>query len=119
VVAAVKASGVRGARDSDYGGYNNSTTFPLLLDSMPSEYDLRTDNVATVTGWIRQAVASKMWVIILWHRVDEIDPNTGAPNPTSVSSAVIQGVVNYIVQNGVHVVTDSEGLVVENLNAQQ
>ena len=119
VVAAVKASGVRGARDSDYGGYNNSTTSPLLLDSMPSEYDLGTDNVATVTGWIQQAVASKMWVIILWHRVDEIDPNTGAPNPISVSSAVIQGVVNYIVQNGVHVVTDSEGLIVENLNAQQ
>jgi peptidoglycan/xylan/chitin deacetylase (PgdA/CDA1 family) len=118
VVAAVKASGVRGARDSDYGGYNNSSTFPLLLDSMPSEYDLGTDNVATVTGWIQQAVANKMWVIILWHRVDETDPNTGAPNPISVPSTVIQGVVNYIVQNGVHVVTDSEGLVVENLNAQ-
>ena len=119
VVAAVKATGVRGARDSDYGGYNNATSFPLLLDSMPSEYDLGTDDVTTVTGWIQQAVANKMWVIILWHRVDEIDPNTGAPNPISVSSAVIQGVVNYIVQNGVHVVTDSEGLVVENLNAQQ
>ncbi len=119
VVTAVKASGVRGARDSDYGGYNNSTTFPLLLDSMPSENDLGTDNVATVTGWIQQAVANKMWVIILWHRVDETDPTTGAPNPISVPSTVIQGVVNYIVQNGVHVVTDSEGLVVENLNAQQ
>jgi len=119
VVDAVKASGVRGARDSDYGGYNNSTTFPLLLDSMPSEYDLGTDNVTTVTGWIQQAVANKMWVIILWHRVDETDPNTGAPNPISVPSSVIQGVVNYIAQNGVHVVTDSEGLVIENLNAQQ
>jgi len=119
VVAAVKASGVRGARDSDYRGYNNSSTFPLLLHSMPSEYDLGTDNVATVTGWIQQAVANKMWVIILWHRVDETDPNTGAPSPISVPSTVIQGVVNYIVQNGVHVVTDSEGLVVENLNAQQ
>jgi peptidoglycan/xylan/chitin deacetylase (PgdA/CDA1 family) len=119
VVAAVKASGVRGARDSDYGGYNNSTSFPLLLDSMPSEYDLGTDNVATVTGWIHQAVANKMWVIILWHRVDETDPTTGAPNPISVPSSVIQGVVNYIAANGIHVVTDSEGLVIENLNAQQ
>jgi hypothetical protein len=85
----------------------------------PSEYDLGTDNVTTVTGWIQQAVANKMWVIILWHRVDETDPNTRAPNPISVPSSVIQGVVNYIVQNGVHVVTDSEGLVIENLNAQQ
>jgi peptidoglycan/xylan/chitin deacetylase (PgdA/CDA1 family) len=119
VVAAVKASGVRGARDSDYGGYNNATSFPLLLDSMPSEYDLGTDNVATVTGWIQQAVANKMWVIILWHRVDETDPNTGAPNATSVPSSVIQGVVNYIVANGIHVVTDSEGLVIENMDAQQ
>ncbi len=119
VVAAVKASGVRGARDSDYGGYNNATSFPLLLDSMPSEYDLATDNVATVTGWIHQAVANKMWVIILWHRVDETDPSTGAPNPISVPSSVIQGVVNYIVANGIHVVTDSEGLVIENLDAQQ
>lgn len=32
---------------------------PLLLDSIPSEYDLRTDNVTTVTGWIQQAVANK------------------------------------------------------------
>jgi len=119
VVAAVKASGVRGARDSDYGGYNNATSFPLLLDSMPSEYDLGTDNVATVTGWIQQAVANKMWVIILWHRVDETNPSTGAPNPISVPSSVIQGVVNYIVANGIHVVTDSEGLVIENLDAQQ
>jgi peptidoglycan/xylan/chitin deacetylase (PgdA/CDA1 family) len=119
VVAAVKATGVRGARDSDYGGYNNATSFPLLLDSMPSEYDLGTDNVATVTGWIQQAVANKMWVIILWHRVDETDPNTGAPNPISVPSTVIQGVVNYIGANGIHVATDSEGLVIENLNAQQ
>jgi peptidoglycan/xylan/chitin deacetylase (PgdA/CDA1 family) len=119
VVAAVKATGVRGARDSDYGGYNNATSFPLLLDSMPSEYDLGTDNVTTVTGWIQQAVANKMWVIILWHRVDESDPNTGVPNPISVPSSVIQGVVNYIVVNGIHVVTDSEGLVIENLDAQQ
>ena len=80
---------------------------------MPSENDLGTDNVATVTGWIQQAVANKMWVIILWHRVDEADPNTGAPNPISVPSPVIQGVVNYIVANGIHVVTDSEGLVIE------
>jgi peptidoglycan/xylan/chitin deacetylase (PgdA/CDA1 family) len=119
VVAAVKASGVRGARDSDYGGYNNATSFPLLLDSMPSEHDLGTDDVATVTGWIQQAVANKMWVIILWHRVDETDPNTGAPNSISVPSPVIQGVVNYIVANGIHVVTDSEGLVIENMDAQQ
>lgn len=119
VVAAVKATGVRGARDSDYGGYNNGTSFPLLLDSMPSEYDLGTDDVTTVTGWIHQAVTNKMWVIVLWHRVDETDPNTGAPNPISVPSAVIQGVVNYIVANGIHVVTDSEGLVIENLDAQQ
>jgi len=119
VVAAVKATGVRGARDSDYGGYNNATSFPLLLDSMPSEYDLGTDDVTTVTGWIQQAVANKMWVIILWHRVDESDPNTGAPNPISVPSPVIQGVVNYILGHGIHVVTDSEGLVIENLDAQQ
>ena len=119
VVAAVKATGVRGARDSDYGGYNNSTSFPLLLDSMPSEYDLSTDNVATVTGWIQEAVANKMWVIILWHRVDETLSDGVTPNPISVPSSVIQGVVNYIVQNHIHVVTDSDGLVVENLNAQQ
>lgn len=65
VVAAVKAAGVRGARDSDYGGYNNATAFPLPLDSMPSEYDLGTDNVTSVTGWIQQAAANKMWVIPL------------------------------------------------------
>jgi peptidoglycan/xylan/chitin deacetylase (PgdA/CDA1 family) len=113
VVAAVQASGVRGARDSDYGGANNATSNPFLLDSQPSEYDLGTDNVATVTGWIQQAVANRMWVIILWHRVDE----TG--NPISVPSTVIQGVVDYINANGVYVATDSEGLVIENMNPPQ
>jgi peptidoglycan/xylan/chitin deacetylase (PgdA/CDA1 family) len=113
VVAAVQASGVRGARDSDYGGANNATSNPFLLDSQPSEYDLGTDSVATVTGWIQQAVANKMWVIILWHRVDE----TG--NPISVPSTVIQGVVDYINANGVYVATDSEGLVIENMNPPQ
>jgi peptidoglycan/xylan/chitin deacetylase (PgdA/CDA1 family) len=113
VVAAVQASGVRGARDSDYGGANNATSNPFLLDSQPSEYDLSTDNVTTVTGWIQQAVANKMWVIILWHRVDE----TG--NPISVPSTVIQGVVDYIKANGVSVATDSEGLVIENMNPPQ
>jgi len=46
-------------------------------------------------------------------RPDETDPSMGAPNPISVPSSVIQGAVNYIVQNHIHVVTDSEGLVVE------
>ena len=119
MVTAVKNAGVRGARDSDYGGYNNGTSFALLLDSMPSENDLGTDTVSTVTGWIQQAVANKMWVIILWHRVDENNPSTGAPNPISVPSSVIQGVVNYIVANGIHVATDSEGLVIQNLDAQR
>ena len=36
-----------------------------------------------------------------------------------VVHSVIQGVVNHIVANGIHVVTDSEGLVIENLDAQQ
>lgn len=120
VVAAVKASGVRGARDSDYGGYNVNTSYPLLLDSMPSEYDLQTDNVATVTGWINQAVNNGMWVIILWHRVDETDPNNPTlPNPINVPSTVIQGVVDYIQANGIHTATDSEGLVIENLDARK
>ena len=92
-------------------------TIPAITKGKPTV--MRENTPTKTVNAIQQAVASKMWVIILWHRVDEIDPNTGAPNPISVSSAVIQGVVNYIVQNGVHVVTDSEGLVVENLNAQQ
>lgn len=109
---AVWAAGVRGARDSDYGGYNNATSYPLLLDGMPSEYDLGTDNSTTVIGWMDQAVANKMWVIILWHRVDE----TG--NPISVPSSVIQDAVNHILADGIHVATDSEGLVIENMDAR-
>ena len=38
-------------------------------------------------------------------RPDETDPSMGAPNPISVPSSVIQGAVNYIVQNHIHVVT--------------
>lgn len=113
VVNAVIAAGVRGARDSDYAGYNNATSYPFLLDAMPSESDLGTDNVDTVTGWIQTAVTNKMWVIILWHHVDE------AGNPYNVPSPVIQDVVDYIKANGVHVATDSEGLVIENMNPPQ
>ena len=113
VVQAVKAAGVRGARNSDNWGFNTTTSPPLLLLSYPIEPDLNNDNMTSIEADINLAVNNKAWVILLFHRVDE----TG--DPISVPHTLIQSTINYLVQNQISVATVGEGLVIENLNAQQ
>jgi hypothetical protein len=60
-------------------------------------------------------VANNLWLIVLFHRVDE----TGSCcSSISVDHSLIQGMVDYLVQQHVPVVTNNEGLIIENLNAQ-
>jgi peptidoglycan/xylan/chitin deacetylase (PgdA/CDA1 family)/uncharacterized protein YjdB len=125
VEAVVLSAGLRGARDSDLG-YNSSglgltfggpldhDTLPLELWSQAAEMDMNT-TLSNITSEIDYAVANNLWLIILFHRVDETDP---CCSPISVDHTLIQGTVNYLVQHKVPVVTNNEGLIIENLNAQ-
>jgi peptidoglycan/xylan/chitin deacetylase (PgdA/CDA1 family) len=125
VEAVVQSAGLRGARDSDLG-YNSSglgltfggplyhDTHPLELWSEAAEMDMNT-TLSDITSEIDYAVANNLWLIILFHRVDETDPCCSS---ISVDHSLIQGTVDYLVQQHVPVVTNNEGLIIENLNAQ-
>ena len=136
----VQAAGYLGARDSDTG-FNGLTEcapgtkvlqcnhmYPFYLWSQGAENDLGTTQTQ-VNGWIQYAHDNKVWLIILLHRVDENAPNSesisidstpeaaaAAGHPAGV--ATLQGIVDYIQQNAINTVTNSEGLVIENLNGQ-
>jgi peptidoglycan/xylan/chitin deacetylase (PgdA/CDA1 family)/uncharacterized protein YjdB len=125
VEGVVQSAGLRGARDSDLG-YNSSglgltfggrlyhDTHPLLLWSEAAENDMNT-TLGDITSEIDYAVANNLWLIVLFHRVDE----TGSCcSSISVDHSLIQGMVDYLVQQHVPVVTNNEGLIIENLNAQ-
>ena len=115
----VQSAGFLGARDSD-AGYNGNhhsghgKPLPYYLWSQAGETDLNT-TLANLTGYIDYAVANKLWLIILLHRVDDNSPDDVS---ISISSTILQGMVDHIVQNNVNTVTNSEGLVIENLNGQ-
>jgi peptidoglycan/xylan/chitin deacetylase (PgdA/CDA1 family) len=114
----VQSAGFLGARDSD-AGYNGThsghgTIMPYYLWCQAGETDLNT-TLANLTGYIDYAVANKLWLIILLHRVDD---NTPDDVSISISSTILKGMVDHIVQNNVNVVTNSEGLIIENLNGQ-
>jgi peptidoglycan/xylan/chitin deacetylase (PgdA/CDA1 family) len=137
---AVQAAGYLGARDSDTGFNGLSECapgkpvskcnhmYPFYLWSQGAENDLGTTQ-SQVNGWIQYAHDNKVWLIILLHRVDENTPNSesisidstpaaaaAAGHPAGV--ATLQGIVDYLQQNGVTTVTNSEGLVIENLDGQ-
>jgi peptidoglycan/xylan/chitin deacetylase (PgdA/CDA1 family) len=137
---AVQAAGYLGARDSDTGfnglsqcapgrTVNNCNhLYPFYLWSEGAEYDLGTTQTQ-LNAWIQYAHDNKVWLIILLHRVDENDPNSVAISIDSTPEAAaaaghpagiatLQGIVDYIQQNGISTVTNSEGLVIENLNGQ-
>jgi peptidoglycan/xylan/chitin deacetylase (PgdA/CDA1 family) len=114
----VQNAGFLGARDSDTG-YNgphsgHGKILPYYLWSEAGETDLNT-TLANLTGYIDYAVANRLWLIVLLHRVDD---NTPDDVSISISSTILQGMVDHIVQNNVNVVTNSEGLIIEHLNGQ-
>ena len=125
VEAVVQGAGLRGARDSDLG-YNSSgfgltfggplyhDTHPLELWSEAAEMDMNT-TLSDITSEIDYAVTNNLWLILLFHRVDDTDPCCSS---ISVDHTLIQGTVDYLVQHHVPVVTNNEGMIIENLNAQ-
>jgi peptidoglycan/xylan/chitin deacetylase (PgdA/CDA1 family) len=115
----VKNAGYLGARDSDTG-YNGVGSGreegpkPYYLWSEAGEEDYNT-TLDNLTGFIDYAVSHKLWLIILLHRVDDNSPGGMSIN---ISSELLQGMVDHIVDQHVNVVTNSEGLTIENLNGQ-
>jgi hypothetical protein len=82
-----------------------------------------------VNAWIQYAHDNKVWLIILLHRVDDNGPGSSAISIDSTPAAAaaaghpagivtLQGIVDYIIQNDIITVTNSQGLVIENLNGQ-
>lgn len=137
---AVQSAGYLGARDSDsdFNGINACAPgtpvdqcnhlYPFYLWSQGAENDLNTMQTQ-VNAWIQYAHDNKVWLIILLHRVDENTPDSSAISIDSTPAAAaaaghpagvatLQGIVDYIQQNAIRTVTNSEGLVIENLNGQ-
>ena len=114
----VQNAGYLGARDSDQGyngwhsGHGSPKTYYLWSEAGEADYNTTLDNL---TGYIDYAVSNKLWLIILLHRVDDNSPQGAS---ISISSALLQGMVDHIVNQHVNVVTNSEGLTIENLNGQ-
>jgi hypothetical protein len=81
-----------GARDSD-SGYNGDSghgaIMPYYLWSQAGETDLNT-TLANLTGYIDYAVANRLWLIVLLHRVDD---NTPDNTSISISSTILQGML--------------------------
>ena len=137
---AVQAAGYLGARDSDLG-YNGLTEcsagrtiadcnhlYPYYLWSQSAENDMNTTQ-SQANAWIQYAHDNKVWLIILLHRVDDNSPGNSAisidSTPATAAAAghpdgvvTLQGIVDYIQQSGITTVTNSQGLVIENLNGQ-
>jgi peptidoglycan/xylan/chitin deacetylase (PgdA/CDA1 family) len=137
---AAQSAGYLGARDSDsdFNGINACSPgtpvkqcnhlYPFYLWSQGAENDLNTTQTQ-VNAWIQYAHDNKVWLIILLHRVDENTPDSTAISIDSTPAAAaaaghpagvatLQGIVDYIQQNAIRTVTNSEGLVIENLNGQ-
>ena len=137
---AVQAAGYLGARDSDLG-YNGTGAcppgrpanqcnhmYPFYLWSQSAENDMNTTQ-SQVNAWIQYAHDNGLWLIILLHRVDDNSPDGSSISIDSTPAAAdasghpaggvtLQGIVDYLQQNGINTVTNSEGLVIQNLNGQ-
>jgi hypothetical protein len=136
----VHTAGYLGARDSDlgYNGFSACSAgrsisqcnhlYPYYLWCQGAENDMNTTQ-DQANAWIQYARDNKLWLIILLHRVDDnragssaisIDSTqaTAAAAGHPIGVVTLQGIVDYILQNGIRTVTNSQGLVIENLNGQ-
>ncbi len=137
---AVQSAGYLGGRDSDLGfnGLNACSPgtrikqcnhlYPYYLWSQGAENDMNTTQ-DQANAWMQYAHDNKVWLIILLHRVDDnrdnstaisIDstPDTAAAAGHPAGVVTLQGIIDYIQQNGITTVTNAQGLVIENLNGQ-
>ncbi|RYZ39767.1 MAG: polysaccharide deacetylase [Myxococcaceae bacterium] len=110
---------------SPYGAYNATVMTSLKAEYASHRtinagrnyrdtviYELRANDVssavtvATVKGWINQAIAEKSWLIILFHEF-----STGTPTrETQYKTANFTTLLNYVKSTGIRTVTVAEGL---------
>jgi peptidoglycan/xylan/chitin deacetylase (PgdA/CDA1 family) len=100
VVQAVKDAGFTGARSVN-AGFNTKNSDKFLLNDQHLE---NTVTVAQAQQWIDQAIANKTWLIM------EIHDQNANGDQWSNSPATMQGIINYLKQKDVKVVTLNQGL---------
>ena len=98
--AIVKQSGYIGARTSD-GGFNAKTGNKYLLKRQPVELNT---TFAQVKSWVDQAQAQKLWLVLVFHRVDS------SQTQYSITPQLFQQIVDYLATNNVPVRTTREGI---------
>lgn len=94
----VKDAGFTSARGVEEG-YNDKNTDPYVLYS----WNASPMSFEQAKAIIDEAAANGKWVIFLFHKVDE------AGDDDSISSAVLQQIVDYVGTTSIEVVTSSEG----------
>jgi len=106
VVAAIKAAGYESHRSTDVG-YNSADSFNpynIKVQNMTS-----TTTVEQVKAWVDEAIANKLWLVIVYHEVTT-DGTVAADATYSVTAANLNAQLAYIQQTGVAVVTVSQAL---------
>jgi len=99
----VQQSGYAAARTTDEGlNFPESNRYLLRGDVVRSNTTL-----ADIEQWINEAVAEREWLIIVFHQIDE--PSGGGDSYTA-SRDLFRGVVNYLADNHVLVVTNAQAI---------
>ncbi len=103
VISATRDAGYLGARTATTAdsGFNGRDTDRFKLKTQSVE---NSTTLAQVQDWINTAVASKTWLILVFHQID----NSGLQYSTTPDR--LQQIVDYLKNNSVGVVTVSQGL---------
>jgi peptidoglycan/xylan/chitin deacetylase (PgdA/CDA1 family) len=100
VMSVAKNAGYTGARGIDFG-LNDKNTDSYNLVAKPVDFGTSLD---TVKVWVEDAILNKKWLILFFHNID----NSG--EQYSTTPANLQAIVDYLKDNNIKVVTNSEGV---------
>ena len=101
---AVQLAGFSNARSTKYGlNDKNSDPFSLKFESVTAQ-----SKFEKIKSAIDQAISEKKWLILVFHRTNEEGKSMSAHHE------LIQQIVDYVKQQGVRVVTNSEGVKIMN-----
>jgi peptidoglycan/xylan/chitin deacetylase (PgdA/CDA1 family) len=107
----VKNDGFIGAR-TVAAGYNTRTTDPYALQTqiIDESTTFAPNALARVEGWINTAVATKSWLVLLFHNVEPADILTQNRDVDGTTPDFLQSIVDYLKSQHVCVVTMHRGL---------
>ncbi|TSC69773.1 MAG: polysaccharide deacetylase, partial [Parcubacteria group bacterium Gr01-1014_70] len=100
VIAHVQSAGYIAARSVDRG-FNTpgGDVYTLKIQAVG-----RVTTLSEVQNWIDQAIANKVWLILMFHQIDNDPTATFGTTPE-----ILQSIVDYSVSSGIDVVTMREG----------